>query len=96
MTAAGLRAFQQLGGDKARVYSYEQRKTASLSPAQERRFRSEKKAWAFLQDQPPSYRRMVIWWIVSAKKEETRERRLGVVMDASKAGRRLGAWTRPE
>ena len=52
-------------------------------------FRAEKKAWAFFSAQPPGYRRLSLWHIVSAKQEATRERRLVRLITASAAGRRL-------
>jgi uncharacterized protein YdeI (YjbR/CyaY-like superfamily) len=82
MRAAGLKVFKMLKTSK--VYSYEQRHTAALSSADERMFRADKKAWAFFQDQAPWYRRMAVWWIVSAKKEETRHRRLAKLMECSR------------
>jgi len=87
MREAGRRAFAQLGGDKTRIYSYEQRHDAKLSPAHERRFRAEKKAWALFEAKPPSYRRTLAWWIASAKKEETRERRFARLLADARAGR---------
>jgi len=84
MRTAGLKAFEALKTSK--VYSYEQRHTAALSRADERTLRADKKAWAFFQDQAPWYRRMAIWWIVSAKKEETRHRRLAKLMECSRQG----------
>jgi uncharacterized protein YdeI (YjbR/CyaY-like superfamily) len=82
MRAAGLKAFKALKTSK--VYSYEQRHTAALSRADERMFRADKKAWTFFQDQAPWYRRMAIWWIVSAKKQATRHRRLAKLMECSR------------
>jgi uncharacterized protein YdeI (YjbR/CyaY-like superfamily) len=46
-------------------------------------------AWRFVQAQPPSYRKLAGWWIISAKKEETRQMRLKKLIDASKKGKRL-------
>jgi uncharacterized protein YdeI (YjbR/CyaY-like superfamily) len=56
-------------------------------------FRANKKAWEFFNAQPPGYRRLCIYWVTSAKKEETRARRLATLIDDSAAGRRLGALT---
>jgi uncharacterized protein YdeI (YjbR/CyaY-like superfamily) len=96
MRAEGLRAFKALGNATERVYSYEQRKVARLTPAFERRFRADKKAWAYFQSRPPSYRQTFIWWIVSAKKEETQERRLARLMKESKAERAIPLMGRSE
>ena len=88
MTPAGLAAYEKR--DPARPgYSFEQQRDAALSPAHEKRFRADRAAWEFFQAQPPSYRRLNIWRVVSAKKEETRDSRLEKLIAASKAGRRL-------
>jgi uncharacterized protein YdeI (YjbR/CyaY-like superfamily) len=69
-------------------YSYEQRKAAAFTREQQRRFRANKAAWAFFQAQPAGYRRLATFWVISAKLEETRERRLAKIIEASAAGRR--------
>ena len=95
MRPAGLAAFEQRAPARTGIYAYEQRKTAELSPADERQFRASKKAWTFFQAQPPGYRQQTIWWVVSAKKEETRQKRLATLIDDSAHGRRLARLTRP-
>ena len=94
MHPAGLKAFERRTDERSATYSYEQRKTARLEPAAERSFRANKKAWAFFQAQPPSYRRAAIWWVVSAKREETREKRLATLIRDSQNGRTVGPLTR--
>jgi uncharacterized protein YdeI (YjbR/CyaY-like superfamily) len=74
MHAAGLRAHASRQEARSRVYAYEQRKTAELPPPLLARFKRHRKAWSHFQAQPPSYRRTAVWWVISAKKEETRER----------------------
>ena len=49
----------------------------------------------FFSSQPPSYRHMATWWVVSAKRAETRERRLAQLVDDSAHGRRLAQLSRP-
>jgi uncharacterized protein YdeI (YjbR/CyaY-like superfamily) len=71
------------------IYSYEQRDKAALDPQQEERFRANAAAWENFMAMPPSYRKMALWWVVSAKRPETRERRLGTLIEDSAAGRRL-------
>jgi uncharacterized protein YdeI (YjbR/CyaY-like superfamily) len=88
MQAPGLKAFEGAEQQK-RKYSYEQRQEACLSKEDERRFRSHSSAWAFFEAQPPGYRKTATFWVVSAKREQTRERRLGVLMSSSAAGRRI-------
>jgi uncharacterized protein YdeI (YjbR/CyaY-like superfamily) len=87
MRAAGRRAFDARREDSSGIYSYEQRDRAIFSPAFERRFRAEPKAWADFEARPRWYRQAVIRWVMSAKKEETRERRLEKLISESAAGR---------
>jgi uncharacterized protein YdeI (YjbR/CyaY-like superfamily) len=89
MRAAGLKAYSHRREDKSRIYSYEQQKTAALEPAAEQRFTKSKTAWKFFAAQPPGYRQLVIWRIVSAKRSETRERRLADLIKACQEQRRL-------
>jgi uncharacterized protein YdeI (YjbR/CyaY-like superfamily) len=88
MTAAGLRAFETRDEQRAKLYSYE-RETARFDPDLERTFKSDPRAWEFCQAQPPGYRRIVTWFVMSAKKPETRAKRLETVIRHSRAGRRL-------
>jgi uncharacterized protein YdeI (YjbR/CyaY-like superfamily) len=92
MAPAGLRAFEKRREDKSAIYSYEN-KVRTLAPADEKRFRAKKKAWAFFTAQAPWYQRVAIYWVTSAKREETRERRLATLIDDSANGRRLGIVT---
>ena len=89
MAPAGVKAFEARDAARSGTYSFENRPQA-LPPDLERRFRKDRAAWAFFQTQPPGYRRTAIWFIVSAKKDETRLKRLAVLMDDSAHGRRLG------
>jgi len=87
MQPAGLAAFERRIPDRSVVYSYEQRRAATLSPAERRAVKANPAAWNFFEAQPPSYTRTVAWWIQSAKKAETRERRLATLIDCSARGR---------
>jgi uncharacterized protein YdeI (YjbR/CyaY-like superfamily) len=89
MRHAGLKAFLLRREDKSRIYSYEQRKAAVLEKAEEARLREVKAAWKFFQAQPPGYRQLVVWRIISAKRADTRERRLAELIQACLEGRRL-------
>ena len=89
MAPPGLKAFEAREEQRSGVYSFEQAK-AELDPALEKEFRAHPKAWGFFQKQPPGYRRTATWWVVSAKKDETRARRLRQLIEDSDAGRRLG------
>jgi uncharacterized protein YdeI (YjbR/CyaY-like superfamily) len=85
---AGLESWQNRDERKQNRYSFEQEKLA-LSDADLKEFKKHKKAWAFFEKQPPSYHRVAIWWIVSAKKAETHDRRLAKVIEESEAERRI-------
>ena len=88
MTPAGLAAFARRDEGRSRVYAYENH-TRTLDPAFEERFRAKKKAWAYFEAQAPWYRHNVTYWVMSAKKEETRERRFAELLADSQAGRRI-------
>jgi uncharacterized protein YdeI (YjbR/CyaY-like superfamily) len=90
---AGIAAFEARDETKAGKYSFE-RKSASFDAAQLRVFQSAKRAWAFFVQQPPGYRRLVTFWVVSARREETRARRLAQLIDECANGRRIGLGTR--
>ena len=89
MRPAGVRAFEARSVENTAVYSFEQRKDVQLSREQLRTFTADPDAWAFFQSCPPWYRRTATWWVISAKQEATRERRLGQLIEDSRAGRRL-------
>jgi uncharacterized protein YdeI (YjbR/CyaY-like superfamily) len=89
MRAAGRAAFERRSEARTSIYAYEQR-GQELSGAYARRFKANAAAWKFFQAQPPGYRRVVSWWVVSAKKEETRLKRLEQLIADSAAGRRIG------
>jgi uncharacterized protein YdeI (YjbR/CyaY-like superfamily) len=90
MRASGLAAFQRRREDHSRAYSFERGEVA-LDDELEGRLRANESAWTYWQAQAPSYRRTVTWWIMSAKREETRLRRLGTLISDSAAGR----WVKP-
>ncbi len=92
MQPAGLRAFEQRTADNSSIYAYENA-PRELTADAEKKFRAKKNAWTFFSEQPPSYRRVAIYWVMSAKKEETRARRLATLIEDSAHGRRLAAYT---
>jgi uncharacterized protein YdeI (YjbR/CyaY-like superfamily) len=94
MHPAGLEAFAARQEKRSGIYAYEQRKSAALNAQQEKRFRANKAAWDFFRSQPASYRQTATWWVVSAKRDETRERRLDTLIDDSAHGRRIGPMRR--
>ena len=95
MRPAGLKAFQRRTGNRSEIYAYEQRKKPKFTAAQQKQFRADKKTWAFFQSQPPSYRKTATWWVISAKKEETRQKRLAQLIEDSRHQRRIGPLTPP-
>ncbi len=94
MARPGLAAFQARDRQRTGVYSFEQR-PSKLSPAHNRKFRAEKSAWEFFQAQAPWYRRTSTYWVLSAKREETREKRLGILIACSGRGEPIPALARP-
>jgi uncharacterized protein YdeI (YjbR/CyaY-like superfamily) len=92
MQPAGLKAYQARRENKSGIYSYEQR-SAELEEPYHRLLKKNKDAWGFFQAQPASYRKAINWWIISAKKEETRLNRLEKLTVYSAQGQRLPEFT---
>jgi uncharacterized protein YdeI (YjbR/CyaY-like superfamily) len=90
MTAAGERAFEENKG-KIGVYSYENEQK-ELTAQEEAQFRKNKAAWADWGSRPPGYRKTVLHWITSAKKPDTRAKRLAQLIEDSAAGRRIAQY----
>jgi uncharacterized protein YdeI (YjbR/CyaY-like superfamily) len=88
MQPAGLAAYEARDEKKTGVYSFENR-PASFTPELTAMFRKQAAAWRFWEAQPPGYRRLMIWFVMSAKKDDTRRRRLERLMAESAAGRRI-------
>jgi uncharacterized protein YdeI (YjbR/CyaY-like superfamily) len=89
MRPAGVAAFERRRADRSGVYSFERDGEAALPPEFEERFRANAAAWGFFQSQAPWYRRTAIHLVISAKRPETRERRLNQLIEDSAAGRRI-------
>lgn len=94
MQPPGVEAFERRVEERSVIYSYEQKKAPQLSEEDEKRFRARKKAWDFFQAQAPWYRRTATWWIISAKRPETRMKRLLTLIDDSEHGRTIPPLTR--
>jgi len=94
MRPAGLEALAGAKGQR-RKYSYEQRHHAKFPRQQERQFRANSRAWDFFQAQPPWYRRTATFWVISAKKEETREKRLATLIADCACGKPIKPLARP-
>ncbi|MFL5261156.1 MAG: YdeI/OmpD-associated family protein [Anaeromyxobacteraceae bacterium] len=96
MAPAGLRAFEARSAARTGTYAYEQREAAAFAPEEEKRLRADAAAWEFFSSRPPWYRRVATFWVVSAKRPETRARRLDALVADSSAGRRIAPLRRPE
>jgi len=88
MHTAGIDAFLKRDEKKSRVHSFEQ-ENIQLDKNFEKQLRQNKQAWKFFQSQPPSYQRPAIWWVMSAKQEATKQKRLSILIKDSEAGQRI-------
>jgi uncharacterized protein YdeI (YjbR/CyaY-like superfamily) len=86
--APGLAAFERRDRKKTRQYSFE-RKAASFDAPAARAFKADAGAWAFFRAQPPGYQKLTTFWVMSAKQEETRLRRLAALVKTSAEGKRM-------
>lgn len=89
MAEPGLEAYARRDPKRTGIYAFEN-EPREFSPEYEKKFRANKPAWEFFQREPPSIRRTCIFWVMSAKKEETRLRRLEQLIDSSAKGIRRG------
>ena len=94
MQPAGLAIFALRSEEKSGVYSHEQQQNASLNTEEEQLFCTHPEAWSFFQSKPPSYRKQAIWWVVSAKQEKTRQKRLQTLIEDSAHQRTIAPLTR--
>lgn len=92
MMPAGIAAFERRDASKSLLYSYE-RATPQLESSFEKQFQAQQKAWQFFQAQAPWYRRTATFWVMSAKREETRRKRLATLIRDSADGHRLAVLT---
>jgi len=88
MTSEGLKAFELRKEEKSAIYSHE-KELATLDPAFEKQFRTNKKAWEFFNSQAPSYQKVMLHWIMRAKQEKTRLSRLEKTIRESEQGKRV-------
>lgn len=94
MRPAGLEAFARKSDARSGVYAYEGRATltrdnAQLEPEAEIQFRKNQAAWAFFEAQPPGYRKIALFYVASAKRPETRAKRVASLIELSAKGKRL-------
>lgn len=94
MQPSGLKAFQERSEDRSGIYAYEQTGQPELDNAMEVQFRAHEKAWDFFQSQAAWYRKTALWWVVSAKREQTKTKRLATLIDDSAHGRTVAHLTR--
>jgi uncharacterized protein YdeI (YjbR/CyaY-like superfamily) len=92
MHPAGIKAFAARQEQRSGIYTFE-RENIAFEPAQEKQLRANASAWKFFQSQPPGYRKLATGWVISAKREETRQRRLAALIEDSAQGRRLRQYT---
>jgi len=88
MHQSGIKVFESRDKKKSEKYSFE-RENVKLNLNYEKLFKANKKAWDFFQSRPPSYRKPALWWIMSAKQEETRLRRLDQLIKYSEIGEKI-------
>lgn len=93
VTVAGIKAHEARRENRSGTYSFEQR-SVELPAEYARVLKKDKRAFDFFQSQPPSYRKTAMWWVVSAKKEETRLRRLQALIEDSRRGERIALLRR--
>jgi uncharacterized protein YdeI (YjbR/CyaY-like superfamily) len=88
MQPAGLQAFERMRENKVAVYSFEQR-SVDLPEPYATSFRRATQAWTWFEAAAPSYRKAAVWWVISAKRRETQEKRLATLIECSSNGERL-------
>jgi uncharacterized protein YdeI (YjbR/CyaY-like superfamily) len=89
MRPAGLAAWERRDPARSGIYAFERQTPAEFDPESARRFERTRGAWRFFQEQPPGYRRLATHYVMSAKRPETRERRLAALIEHSARGERL-------
>jgi uncharacterized protein YdeI (YjbR/CyaY-like superfamily) len=87
MRPSGEAAFAARRDDRTAIYSFEQPGDPELAPREAALFRANEAAWAWFSAKSPSFRKQALHWVISAKKPETRERRLATLIEDSAAGR---------
>lgn len=93
MREPGLRAYERRRPARSEIYAHEQAEI-EFPDDMERRFRANAEAWAFFETQAPWYQRAATWSVISAKREETRERRLATLIEESARGRWISSLRR--
>jgi len=94
MRPAGLKVFEARSHERSGIYSFENA-PRELEPVYQRELQRDKRAWAYFQSRPPWYQRTASFWVMSAKKAETRHHRLAILIADSAKGRTIKPLTRP-
>lgn len=94
MQPRGLKAFDNRDERRTNMYSFEQ-KNVRLGPSFETKFRQNHRAWSYFKSQAPWYQKTASWWVISARQEGTRHRRLETLIKDSGDGRRIKQLMRP-
>jgi uncharacterized protein YdeI (YjbR/CyaY-like superfamily) len=89
MRPVGIAAYEARSSKKTGVYSFEQQQAVVLSPAEVREFKENNGAWKYFEAAAPSYKKVITYWVVSAKQPTTRARRLAQLIEACAESRRL-------
>ena len=89
MNKAGEQAYACRTEERSKVYAYEQPDDAEFTPREIKEFHLNKSAWLYFANCPPGYRKTLIHWVASSKKEETRANRLRKLIEACGEGKRL-------
>jgi uncharacterized protein YdeI (YjbR/CyaY-like superfamily) len=94
MKPPGMKAFNDRDGKRTESYSFEQRKDPTLPAGFIKQFKANKKAWNYFSSQAPWYQRTSVWWVISAKREETKIKRLNILINDSENERTISLLSR--
>lgn len=89
MTPMGEAAFANRSEARSVVYAYEQASTAELTSSELQEFKRKRTAWRFFEATPPGYKKVILHWVTTAKRADTRSARLAKLIEACGAGQRL-------
>lgn len=95
MKPKGLELFRLMDKTRLKTYAFE-RSVVELSPQFEKKFRANKKAWKFFEQMPSYYKKVTINWVMTAKQEETKLRRLAILLKDSEDGRKIKGMDYPK
>ena len=93
MKPTGIAAFKKLDQNKSKIYSFEQR-VIKFDKKYENIYKRNKKAWKFFSEQAPSYKKTATYWVMNAKQEKTRLRRLNILINDSANRQRIAPLRR--